>query len=130
MIRINERIDNLRELLTSALEANLSLISVSQERGYEAARRLGRDHRRADHGGGHLRHELQLHARAPGVGYPGLGMMASACGALYAGFKRSRVRFRVDPDHVTGSPSANRASPLSADSAHPPRSRTSAPSPL
>ena len=30
VVRINEMIDNLRELLTTALEANLSLISVSQ----------------------------------------------------------------------------------------------------
>ncbi|HXL46218.1 MAG TPA: CorA family divalent cation transporter, partial [Candidatus Binatia bacterium] len=37
VIRINEMIDNLRELLTAALEANLSLISVSQN---EAMKRL------------------------------------------------------------------------------------------
>ena len=36
-IRINEVIDTLRELLTTALEANLSLISVSQN---EAMKRL------------------------------------------------------------------------------------------
>ena len=30
VVRINDMIDNLRELLTTALEANLSLISVSQ----------------------------------------------------------------------------------------------------
>ena len=30
VIRINETIDNLRELLTTALEANLSLIAVRQ----------------------------------------------------------------------------------------------------
>jgi Mg2+ and Co2+ transporter CorA len=36
-IRINEMIDTLRELLTTALEANLSLISVSQN---EAMKRL------------------------------------------------------------------------------------------
>jgi magnesium transporter len=37
VIRINEMIDTLRELLTTALEANLSLISVSQN---EAMKRL------------------------------------------------------------------------------------------
>ena len=37
VIRINEIVDNLRELLTSALEANLSLISVSQN---DAMKRL------------------------------------------------------------------------------------------
>jgi magnesium transporter len=37
VIRINEMVDGLRELLTSALEANLSLISVSQN---EAMKRL------------------------------------------------------------------------------------------
>jgi len=36
-IRINEMIDTIRELLTTALEANLSLISVSQN---EAMKRL------------------------------------------------------------------------------------------
>ena len=30
VVRINEMVDTLRELLTTALEANLSLISVSQ----------------------------------------------------------------------------------------------------
>src|SRR2546426_5740170 len=38
VIRINETIDNLRELLTTALEANLSLISVRQN---EVMKRLG-----------------------------------------------------------------------------------------
>ena len=62
-VRINEMVDILRELLTTALEANFSLISIVAERGDEEVRRLGRDHRGADHDRRHLRDELP--ARCP-----------------------------------------------------------------
>src|SRR6266446_927639 len=63
-IRINEMIDTLRELLTTALEANLSLISVSQNEDMKRLAGWGGDHRSADDDRGSLRHELQIHARA------------------------------------------------------------------
>src|SRR5439155_16304469 len=69
---VDEMVDMLRELLTTALEANLSLVSVAQN---EAMKRLaGGDHRGADGGGGRLRHELQVHARAR------LALRLPACG--------------------------------------------------
>ncbi|MBI4010865.1 MAG: magnesium/cobalt transporter CorA [Candidatus Rokubacteria bacterium] len=90
-IRINEVVDNLRELLTSALEANLSLISVSQN---DAMKKLtgwaaifavptmiagiyGMNFRWMPE----LEHPL---------GYPAImGLMLGACGFLYYQFKRS-----------------------------------------
>ena len=45
VIRINEMIDTLRELLTTALEVNLSLIAVSQNeamKGWRPGRRSSR----------------------------------------------------------------------------------------
>ncbi len=90
-IRINEIVDNLRELLTSALEANLSLISVSQN---DAMKKLtgwaaifavptmiagiyGMNFRWMPE----LEHPL---------GYPAImGLMLGACGFLYYQFKRS-----------------------------------------
>ena len=72
VIRINDMIDNTRELLTTALEANLSLITDLAERGHQAPRRLGRDHHHADPDRQHLRHELRAHARAGlALGLPG-----------------------------------------------------------
>ena len=91
VIRINEIVDNLRELLTSALEANLSLISVSQN---DAMKKLtgwaaifavpimiagiyGMNFRWMPE----LEHPL---------GYPAImGLMLGACGFLYLQFKRS-----------------------------------------
>ncbi|PYM98369.1 MAG: magnesium and cobalt transport protein CorA [Candidatus Rokuibacteriota bacterium] len=91
VIRINEMIDTLRELLTTALEANLSLISVSQN---EAMKRLagwaaifavptmiagvyGMNFK--------FMPELEWH-----LGYPlVMGLMLGACGFLYYKFKRS-----------------------------------------
>ena len=63
-IRINEQVDTLRELLTSALEAHLSLTAVRAERRHEEARGVGGHHRGAHHGGRRVRDELQVHAGA------------------------------------------------------------------
>ena len=62
------------------------------ERRHQAARRMGRDHRRADDDRWRLRHELQVHARAAmGYGYYVVMAVMSvvACLAFYTGFKRS-----------------------------------------
>jgi magnesium transporter len=90
-IRINEMIDTLRELLTTALEANLSLISVSQN---EAMKRLA--------GWAAIIAVPTMIAGIYGMnfkfmpeldwvlGYPvAMGTMLAACGFLYYRFKRS-----------------------------------------
>jgi magnesium transporter len=90
-IRINEMIDTLRELLTTALEANLSLISVSQN---EAMKRLA--------GWAAIIAVPTMIAGIYGMnfkfmpeldwvlGYPvAMGAMLAACGFLYYRFKRS-----------------------------------------
>ena len=91
VIRINERIDTTRELLTTALEANLAFISVAQNAD---TRRLAA-----------WAAIIAVPTMVAGIygmnftympelqwawGYPAsLGVMALACGALFAGFKRS-----------------------------------------
>lgn len=90
-IRINEMIDTLRELLTTALEANLSLISVSQN---EAMKRLA--------GWAAIIAVPTMIAGVYGMnfkfmpeldwvlGYPvTMAVMLAACGFLYYRFKRS-----------------------------------------
>ena len=90
-IRINEMIDTLRELLTTALEANLSLISVSQN---EDMKRLA--------GWAAIIAVPTMIAGVYGMnfkfmpelewpfGYPVvMGIMFGACGFLYYRFKRS-----------------------------------------
>jgi magnesium transporter len=90
-IRINEMIDTLRELLTTALEANLSLISVSQN---EAMKRLA--------GWAAIIAVPTMIAGVYGMnfkfmpeldwvlGYPvAMAVMLAACGFLYYRFKRS-----------------------------------------
>jgi magnesium transporter len=90
-IRINEMIDTLRDLLTTALEANLSLISVSQN---EAMKRLA--------GWAAI---IAVPTMIAGIydmnfkfmpeldwvlGYPvAMAVMLAACGFLYYRFKRS-----------------------------------------
>ena len=70
VVRINDMIDNTRELLTTALEANLSLITISQNEdtkrlaGWAAIITTPATDRE------HLRHELHAHA--------GAGMAAGA----------------------------------------------------
>jgi magnesium transporter len=91
VIRINEIVDNLRELLTSALEANLSLISVSQN---DAMKKLA--------GWAAIFAVPTMIAGVYGMnfkwmpeletplGYPVvMGVMLGACGFLYYQFKRS-----------------------------------------
>jgi len=91
VIRINEIVDNLRELLTSALEANLSLISVSQN---DAMKKLA--------GWAAIFAVPTMIAGIYGMnfkwmpeletpfGYPVvMGVMLGACGFLYYQFKRS-----------------------------------------
>ena len=90
-IRINEMVDTLRELLTAALEANLSLISVSQN---EAMKRLA--------GWAAIVAVPTMIAGIYGMnfkfmpeldwylGYPlAMAIMIGACGFLYYKFKRS-----------------------------------------
>ena len=91
VIRINEMIDTLRELLTTALEANLSLISVSQN---EAMKRLA--------GWAAIIAVPTMIAGIYGMnfkfmpeldwfwGYPvTMAAMVGACGVLYYRFKRA-----------------------------------------
>ena len=69
VVRINESVDNLRELLSSALEANLSLTSIRQN---EVMKTLGGHLRRRGGPRRDLGHELRRHARAPPpLGVPG-----------------------------------------------------------
>jgi magnesium transporter len=91
VLRVNERIDNLRELLTTALEANLALISMSQN---EDTKRLAGwaaiiavPTMIAGIYGMNFRQMPELRWA---FGYPvALGVMAVLCVGLYAGFKRS-----------------------------------------
>ena len=91
VIRINEMVDTVRELLAAALEANLSLISVSQN---EAMKRLA--------GWAAIVAVPTMIAGVYGMnfkfmpeldwylGYPlALAVMVGACGFLYYKFKRS-----------------------------------------
>jgi magnesium transporter len=90
VVRINESVDNLRELLTSALEANLSLVSIRQNEvmktlaGWAAI--FGVMTLMAGVWGMNFEHMPELHER---WGYPlALGSMALTAGVLYAWLKR------------------------------------------
>ncbi|HSE93127.1 MAG TPA: magnesium/cobalt transporter CorA [Methylomirabilota bacterium] len=91
VIRINEMVDMLRELLTTALEANLSLISVSQN---DAMKRLAGwaaiiavPTMVAGIYGMNFRFMPELSWR---WGYPtAMAVMVGTCGFLYYKFKRS-----------------------------------------
>lgn len=91
VVRINEMVDTLRELLTTALEANLSLISVSQN---EDTKRLAAwaaiiavPTAIAGIYGMNFTFMPELVWR---YGYAlALSIMISLCGGLYLGFKRS-----------------------------------------
>jgi len=91
VMRINETVDNLRELLTTALEANLSLISVGQN---EVTKKLAAwaailavPTMIAGVYGMNFEFMPELHW---GYGYPVImGGMAAACGFLYWRFKRA-----------------------------------------
>ena len=90
-IRINEMVDTLRELLTTALEANLSLIAVSQN---EAMKKLAAwaaiiavPTMVAGVYGMNFRHMPELDWL---YGYPAvMAATLGICGALYIGFRRS-----------------------------------------
>ena len=90
VVRINDSIDNLRELLTTALEANLSLVSIRQN---EVMKRLagwaaifGAVTLMAGIWGMNFEDMPELHAR---WGYPfALGAMGLTAAALYAWLKR------------------------------------------
>jgi len=92
VIRINETVDNLRELLTTALEANLSLISVGQN---EVTKKLAAwaailavPTMIAGIYGMNFVDMPELHWW---FGYPlVMGAMGAACGFLYWRFKRAR----------------------------------------
>jgi magnesium transporter len=91
VVRINELIDNLRELLTTALEANLSLISVAQT---EHTKRLAAwaaiiaiPTMIAGVYGMNFDYMPELHWK---LGYPLImTLMLGACAALFFGFRRS-----------------------------------------
>jgi magnesium transporter len=91
VVRLNEMIDNLRELLTTALEANLSLISVSQS---EHTKRLAAwaaiiavPTMIAGVYGMNFDRMPELHWA---YGYPVvMTVMVAACLSLFVGFKRS-----------------------------------------
>jgi magnesium transporter len=90
-VRINESVDTLRELLTSALEANLALIAAAQN---ESTKKLAAwaaiiavPTMIAGIYGMNFEHMPELHW---GFGYPIImGLMVAACGGLYFRFKRS-----------------------------------------
>lgn len=91
VVRINENVDNVRELLSTALEAHLSLIAVSQN---EDTKRLAAwaaifavPTMIAGVYGMNFEHMPELQWR---YGYLfALVLMLGACGALYTGFRRS-----------------------------------------
>src|SRR6185369_9383822 len=90
VIRINETVDNTRELLSSALEANLSLISIGQN---EVAKKLAGwaailavPTMVAGIYGMNFHYMPELDWR---YGYPAvLGVTAAICGVLWLRFKR------------------------------------------
>lgn len=91
VIRINESIDNLRELLTSALETNLALVSVRQN---EVMKRLAAYAAMvavptlfAGIYGMNFEFMPELHLR---YGYPlAIGLMVGVCSYLYYRFRRA-----------------------------------------
>ena len=91
-VRIDEMIDSLSQLVTTALEANLSLMSASQN---EDTKRLAAwaaiiavPTMLAGLYGMNFTHMPELSWR---YGYPlALGVMAVACGSLFYAFKRTR----------------------------------------
>jgi magnesium transporter len=90
-IRINERVDTLRELLTTALEANLALISVAQNEDMKRlagwAAIIAVPTMIAGLYGMNFEIMPELHWW---FGYPlAVAVMAGLCGYLYVRFKRS-----------------------------------------
>ena len=70
LARINAAIDGIRDTIGTAIQVNLSMVTIEESENHQAARRLGGDLRRVDRAGRHLGHELRAHARAEmGWGY-------------------------------------------------------------
>jgi magnesium transporter len=91
VVRVNEAIDSQRELLTTALEAKLSLMSVAQSENMKRltayAAMIAVPTMIAGIYGMNFQYMPELSWR---YGYFGsLLVMALACGALFVGFKRS-----------------------------------------
>jgi magnesium transporter len=91
VVRINESVDNVRELLTAALEANLSLTSIRQNEVMKAlagwAAIFGVATLMAGIWGMNFEHMPELNAR---WGYPAaLGSMAAVAGGIYWRLRRS-----------------------------------------
>ena len=71
LARMNAALDSLRETLGTAIQVNLSMVTI-EESEHQASRRLGRSVRRRDGLRRHLGHELRRHARAEvALGLPG-----------------------------------------------------------
>ena len=64
LIRINQTIDSLRDMVTTAISVNLSLITLQENETTKRLAAYARAGRGADHDRRHLRHELQAHAGA------------------------------------------------------------------
>lgn len=91
VVRINETVDNLRELLTAALDANLSLIAVRQNEVMKRlaawAAMLAVPTAIAGIYGMNFEYMPELHWR---YGYVfAVGLMGAICGGLYGIFKRA-----------------------------------------
>ncbi len=92
VVRINEMLDNLSQMVSTALEANLSLVSMAQSDGTKRlaawAAIIAVPTMLAGLYGMNFKHMPELEWR---YGYPAsVGLMVTACLGLYYGFKRSR----------------------------------------
>ncbi len=85
-------IEGIRDMLTTAIQVNLGMISLNETEVTKKLAGVGRHYRGSDVDRRHLRHELQVHAGARLVyGYPlSLAMMVAVDVALYFWFKRIR----------------------------------------
>jgi magnesium transporter len=90
-IRINEMVDTLRELLTSALEANLSLVSVAQTEHTKKLAAWAAIIAVPTMIAGIYGMNFEMMPELKWIyGYPFvMGIMVVACGYLYVHFKRS-----------------------------------------
>ena len=95
-LRINEMIDSVQDLLGTALEAHLSMLSVSQNEDTGWPRICG-DFCRGDGYCRHLRHELRVHAGAPlAAGIPfAMALIVGLCVTLYVQIQASQVAVAV-----------------------------------
>ena len=91
VVRVNETIDAMREVLSFAFEAAHLLEFLPAGRRLAPVRRLGGDPGRADRDRRDLRHELRVHARADlAYGYfIVLAVIFGAAGTLFWRFRRA-----------------------------------------